>query len=299
MSMVSCTKKAHVVFKCQANLGEGPVWLAQSKELVWVDINQGRVYCFNPRLQKNETIYQGIKPGCVVPVKGGGLMVADLHDLVLIKSNSPDKMIIASVEQSIPGNRFNDGKVDPLGRLWVGTMSMKVIPKAGALYSVDGKGKVTTKVKNTTISNGMAWSNDLRVMYYIDTADGVVYAFDVDNVTGNISNQRIVIEIPSSMGAPDGMTIDEEGNLWIALWGGASVTKWNPMSGKLLQTIKVDAPNVTCCTFGGENMDMLFITTAREGLSSEQLKKYPLSGSLFCYKTNTSGLVPDEFLLKL
>ena len=297
MSISNCTHKASLLLKSEAKLGEGPVWLAPSKQLLWVDINGGKVHCFTPESGEDSVIYQGQKTGCVVPVASGGFLVADLHDLLLFQGDLPQQKLVAGVESSLVNNRFNDGKVDPCGRLWVGTMSMSVVPHAGTLYCIESDGLVKSKLKGTTISNGMAWSADGEIMYYIDTADGVVYAFDFDQSTGDISNQRTVVNIPSHMGAPDGMTIDVEGNLWVALWGGGCVTRWNPATGELLATVNVDAPHVTCCTFGGDNMDQLFITTAREGLSSEQMEQYPLSGSLFSFQTQTQGFSPYEFIL--
>ena len=131
-------------------------------------------------------------------------------------------------------------------------------------------------------------------MYYNDTPTGTIQAFDYDDETGNITKRRVAVKIPNGIGAPDGMTIDAEGNLWVALWGGGIVGKFNPLTGELLQKIKLPAPNVSSCAFGGKNLDVLYITTARQWMNEEQLKKFPLSGGLFSVKPGVKG-IPAEF----
>jgi sugar lactone lactonase YvrE len=143
---------------------------------------------------------------------------------------------------------------------------------AGSLYRLNPDSTVQRMIENVSISNGIAWSLDHTRMYYIDTPTQKVMGYDYDNVTGQISNGKSVIEIPSAMGAPDGMTIDSEGNLWICLWGGAAVGCWNPVSGELLRTIQVPAKNVTSCAFGDADLGTLYITTARIATSDEDLK---------------------------
>src|SRR5215217_3784947 len=164
----------------------------------------------------------------------------------------------------------------------------------GSLYSFDGK-SITKLLRNSTISNGMTWSPDYQTFYYIDTPTREVRAFDYDLETGKLANSRCVISVPLSLGWPDGMTSDIQGNLWIAMWGGAQITKWNPNSGRLLEQIPVPAKNVSSCTFGGQDGNELYITSARIGLDENSLTQYPLTGSVFRIRTRVVGMPTFEF----
>jgi len=148
---------------------------------------------------------------------------------------------------------------------------------------------------NVTISNGLTWSLDYKTLYYIDTPTHEVKAFDYDLETGAIANMRVVVQLSDSLGHPDGMTSDMQGNLWIAMWGGAQVTKWNPNTGQLLEQIPVPAKNVSSCVFGGKSGNELFITSARVGLDEDTLKQYPLTGGVFRLETNVEGMPMFEF----
>ncbi|KXK14912.1 MAG: Senescence marker protein-30 [Chloroflexi bacterium OLB14] len=173
-------------------------------------------------------------------------------------------------------------------------MDMNEKDSTGNLYSYDGK-QAKILLKGVTISNGLAWSPDYKTFYYIDTPTRQVQAFDYDVKTGEIANSRVAFAIPESFGWPDGMTSDIQGNLWIAMWGGAQITKWNPNLGTLLEKISVPALHTSCCVFGGKNMNELFITSARQGMSDEDIKKYPLSGGLFKVVTDVEGMPTFEF----
>ena len=191
-------------------------------------------------------------------------------------------------------NRLNDGKCDPAGRFIVGMMDIAEKEASGSVYSFDGK-SATRLLDNIRISNGLTWSPDHKTFYYIDTPTREVKAFDYDVKTGQIGNKRIAIRVPESLGWPDGMTSDMQGNLWIALWGGAHVIKWNPNTGALLEKIPVPALQPSSCIFGGKNMNELFITSARKDMSEEDINKYPLSGGLFKVVTNVEGMPTFEF----
>lgn len=203
---------------------------------------------------------------------------------------------MAAPEADIPDNRFNDGKCDPAGRFWAGTMSTVGDKNAGALYRYDADSSIHKMVENVSISNGIVWSLDKTKMYYVDTPTQKVMVYDYNNLTGEISNAKVAVEIPNEMGSPDGMTIDAEGNLWVALWGGFAVTCWNPETGELIQTVKVPAKNVTSCAFGDADLGTLYITTAREGNNGEELEKYPLSGGVFKFRPGVKGV--DAFFFK-
>ena len=278
-----------------ATLGEGAIWHPEKNALMWVDITQGRVFMYKPGEGMLENIELQSMVGTVVPASKDYLAVAAQEKgITSIKEDGSTEIMVDFPDHAAENVRFNDGKCDPQGRLWVGTMHKQVRKGAGNLYMLQNDSLIV-KEKNVTISNGIVWDTNLNVMYYIDTPEQCVYAYDYEAKTGQISNRRVVIEIPKEKGSPDGMTIDSDGNLWIAHWGGHGVYQWNPESGKLLQKIEVPAPNVTSCAFGGPDYKTLFITTAREGLSEEQQSRYPLSGSLFKIKVKAQGKRPNIF----
>jgi len=207
--------------------------------------------------------------------------------------DSSQQTVLAAVSESAT-HRINDGKCDPAGRFIAGSMDMNETDPTGSVYSFDGK-QVTKLFGGVTISNGLAWSADHKTFYYIDTPTRNVQAFDYDLATGQIANPRPVIHVPDTLGWADGMTSDTDGNLWIALWGGAQVTKWNPRTGQLLEQIPVPALQTSCCVFGGKDLNELYVTSARKGMSEENLKKYPLSGGLFKVETKVTGMPTFEF----
>ncbi len=285
---------ASLLYKTEAHLGEGPLWLVNTQELIWVDINKGEVHCLNTITNKDTILYRGEKVSCVISISDIAFLIADTNKIIKFNRASGESKTVLAIDFQNQNIRFNDGKVDPNGKFWLGTMDMHVVPHKGSLYQIDSTMHVSEMIQKVTISNGLAWSLDGKTMYYIDTYEQVVYAFDF-NAKSEISNKRIIIKIPTSLGVPDGMTIDSKGNLWIAMWGGFSVVCYNPNTGKIRKKIKVDAPHVTSCTFGGAHLDTLFITTAREGLSQSELEKYPLSGSLFSVKFGVCGFVANRF----
>jgi sugar lactone lactonase YvrE len=174
-------------------------------------------------------------------------------------------------------------------------MHKNLKPGYGNLFKVDNDLEVSLQIKNTSISNGMAWSPDTTKFYYIDTVVYEVWEYDFDLSDSTISNRKTLFKIPESYGGPDGMTIDREGMLWIAHWGGGCVRRWNPKTGKVLQKIVVNAPHVTSCCFGGKDFKTLYITTARSGLLEEGLKLFPASGGLFSCKTDVGGFQVNRF----
>lgn len=288
--------QAELILDAKATLGEGPAWDSKTQTLYWLDILAKRIYADTRILAELDDLI-----GCLAPRKNGNLLLgtrlgfADLNpfDQTQGKPASVQLTVLASLDEP-PTNRMNDGKCDPAGRFLAGTMDMNEKDPNGALYSFDGK-QVTHLFDGITISNGLAWSIDYKIFYYIDTPTRVVKAFDYDLATGQIANPRIAVYIPESIGWPDGMTSDTEGNLWIAIWGGAQVTKWNPNTGTLLEQISVPALNTSSCVFGGKDMNELYITSARLGMSAADLKKYPLSGGLFKVDTNIMGMPTFEF----
>jgi sugar lactone lactonase YvrE len=191
--------------------------------------------------------------------------------------------MIRTLEEDLDTNRFNDGKVDPNGRFWAGTMDKAEKTASGSLYCLFPDLSVKKRETSITVSNGLTWSIDKRTMYYIDSPTQKVFAYDYDDSTGEISNKRVVFSINDNS-FPDGMTVDEEGMLWVALWDGSSVIRFDPTNGSLLQRIAFPTSRVTSCCWGGEDLDTLYVTTARVGLAAEQLRKEPTAGGLFAVK---------------
>lgn len=291
--------RVKVVCKQKCGLGEGPVWDASRQLICWLDIINGEIHEWSVDSKSLNTIpvYQMI--GALAICSDGNYIVALKNGLGFVDRQDGKITLRADTEKHLPNNRFNDGKCDPAGRFWAGTMSLSEAPGAGNLYMLDSDGTVTKKIGNTTISNGMAWSLDCKTFYFIDTPTFSVSAHDYDMKSGALSNKRTVIDIPQKEGAPDGMTIDNEGMLWIAHWGGWQVTRWNPYTGKKLTSIALPASRITSCTFGGRSLEDLYITSAKVGLSNQELKQQPLAGSLFVIPNcGYKGLPAFQFSIK-
>lgn len=269
-------------------LGEGPVWDARRSSLFWVDILRGEIHEYRPADGYSHTISVGEYVGAVAPYRDGRLMAAMKSGIVLLDPDTGEREAVGHPEAHLPGNRYNDGKCDPAGRFWVGSMSLQEEPGAGSLYMIDHDRSITRQLEGVTISNGLAWSNDHRTMYYIDTPTFEVAAFDYDIATGGISNRRVAIRIPETDGYPDGMTTDREGCLWIAHWDGWQVTRWDPHTGRKIHHIPMPAARVTSCAFGGDTGNDLYITSARTGLSEEELGRMRGAGGVFAYNFQIS-----------
>lgn len=281
-----------VVIAASAELAEGPVWDARSSRLVWVDILSKRILLTDVRTGATEVIQVPLPVGAVVPRVAGGF-VAALQDGFWVVGDGPAYQI-TQVAEAQPGLRFNDGKCDPAGRFWAGTMAYDKSPGAAALYRLDSDGRATLVLDGVTISNGLAWSLDGFTMYYIDTPTRRIDAFSFLPATGEITDRRSVIPIPAEVGAPDGLTIDAEGGLWVALWGGAAIHRY--LDGRLDQVIKLPVSQPTSCTFGGEDLDELYVTSAWEGLSVTERQAQPLAGALFRVRPGVRGTPPAFFV---
>jgi len=286
--------ETELVLNTQSSLGEGAIWNHKTEKLYWVDITGKIFHIFHPETGIHKEFLTGQMIGTIVPTDSGAAVAALKNGIYLIDIQTGSKKLLADPEPDLSGNRFNDGKCDPAGRLWAGTMSLTGKSGKGALYRIDGKGTAIKMIDRVSVSNGIVWSNDHTRMYYIDTPTQKVVRYDYDPSTGEIRNPQVVVEIPVESGSPDGMTIDNKGNLWIALWGGYAVTCWNPETGKLIQKIDVPAKNVSSCAFGGPDLKTLYITTARQDLSKQELDQYPLSGGLFKVRPGATG-IPASF----
>ncbi len=293
--------KPELILDSRAMLAEGPAWSAAERCLYWVDIHAGCLHVYDPSKKSDRSFSLGEPLGCLAPRRRGGLVLALRSGFALLEA-LPDKpgdrlelLRLGNPEAHIPGNRFNDGKCDPSGRFLAGSMDDAELDACGSLYCLRPDGKITALLAGLRISNGMAWSPDHRTFYFIDTPTRQVMAYDFSLYTGAIFDPRPVVTVPPELGWPDGMTSDVEGMLWVALWNGAALTRWNPATGKLLRTIPIPALNVSSCVFGGADLTDLYVTTARKGMDAAQLAKYPLSGGLFRLHTNIQGLPTFEF----
>jgi sugar lactone lactonase YvrE len=289
------SKNIETVANHKSVLGEGPVWDHKNKRILWLDIVAGHIHQFTPTAQLFKTFSVGEMVGCIAPAETGfiaalasGFSFVDLDNEKVKHINDP--------ERDLPGNRFNEGKCDPMGRLWAGTLPLSEDTPAGSLYTLHPDFSVEKKIEKVSISNGIAWSLDHKTFYFIDSPTFQVVSYKYEKATGEISDKKIIITIDESEGAPDGMTIDDEGMLWIAHWGGWKVARWNPQTGKKLMQIDLPVSQVTSCTFGGVDFKDLYITSAGIRLSKEQLQKEPLAGSLFVIKNcGFKGMPAFEF----
>ncbi|MBI3167369.1 MAG: SMP-30/gluconolactonase/LRE family protein [Chloroflexi bacterium] len=280
--------QTELLLDAKATLGEGPAWDEKTQTLYWVDILQKKIYAGTELLAQLDDFV-----GCLAPRKNGHLILGKRASFVDFDPGSFQQTLLAALNEPAT-TRLNDGKCDPAGRFLAGSMDLNEKDPIGSFYSFNGT-SAQTLFRDVTISNGMAWSPDHKTFYYIDTPTREVKAFDYDVLTGEIANPRIVIHIPDSLGWPDGMTSDTEGNLWIVLWGRAQVTRWNPNTGKLLEQVSVPALHTSSCVFGGKNRNELYITSARKNMGEADLKKYPLSGGLFRVETKFEGMPTFEF----
>jgi sugar lactone lactonase YvrE len=284
-----------LVVDAKAEIGEGPSWDARKGVLYWVDIPKGQIHIYDAVHDIDRSISIRGYVSCVVPcMSDDDVIVTFQHGFCKLNTRTADFSLISEIEQNLPSNRFNDGKCDTRGRLWAGTMDMKEKEATGALYRLEGS-RVKRMLSNVTISNGMGWSPDDATMYYIDTPSRMISTFDYDIDRGLIGRRRTPFDFSSQEGLPDGLAVDEEGMLWVAHWGGSKVSRWNPRIGHVVDQVIIPVPNVSSCCFGGTHTDELYVTTAREGLDSTLLSKYPSSGGLFRVRPGVKGLPTNCF----
>jgi sugar lactone lactonase YvrE len=264
--------------------GEGPVWDAAADRLLWVDLTEGKLHAFYPASGAVATrVFP--EPVCAVtPFMDGRLLVAFAKRIAWVDWTSGEvTATVCDVEPERPANRCNDGKCDPSGRFWIGTMSGDgSVPGAGALYRLDGA-RLTPVLGELTIANGMGWTADGRTMFFIDSPTREVWAFDFDPVDSSIANRRTVVRVAGELGLPDGMCVASDNTIWVAHWGAGCVCRWDPRTGALLDRIRTDCPHTSSCCLGP--LGKLYITTSRLGLDAHGLAAAPLSGRSFCCDT--------------
>jgi len=288
--------KADVLYASQCILGESPLWHAERKCCFWVDIENGILYEYNWGQKLTRHWKFNCRLTLVLQGKNDQLILALDARIARFDLETEQIEWLVYVEKGSE-TRCNDGACDSLGRLWVGTMHLTNRKGTGALYFIDKDLRVQKKINNTSVSNGIVWSLNNSRLYYIDSPTQVVQSFIFEEKTGEIVFEKNVIQIPNEMGSPDGMAIDEEGMLWIAHWGGFGIYRWNPHNGELIEKVEVSVPQVSSCSLVGENLDYLLITTARENMKEDELKKYAQSGDTFFVKVNVKGVVSNKCLI--
>lgn len=281
-----------------AQLGEAPVWHPGEDRLYWVDILQPAVYRFDPKTERNETCALGKLVSAVMPVAGGGVMVATQDGIEVLDFDTGALTVFADPESQFVENRLNDAKVGPGGAIWVGSMRLDASKPTGGLFRVTTGGSTERKESGITVSNGLGWSPDGRTFYFVDTIPGIIYAYDSEPGSGALSNRRIFARIPQEEGRPDGLTIDQAGGVWCAIWDGWCVRRFTS-EGALDRVIELPVPRPTSVSFGGPDNATLYITSARTRLPATTLAEAPLSGGIFACTPGETGIASNLFDLKL
>lgn len=278
-------------------LGEGPVWDDRMGELVRVDISGRRVHHWNPSTGESRSLVTQGDVGAVVLCEDGGMVLAVECELWCVDGGG--RWSLLGAVESKPGVRFNDCRADPRGRLWAGTLHRDRQQGQAALYRLDPGGELTVVVPDRTISNGIGWSPDGKTMYYIDSTTQRVVAFAYDLDTGEVDTddmgeQATFAEIDPADGLPDGLAVDAEGGVWVALFSGAKVRRYQA-DGTLDREIALPLTNPTCPGFGGTDLRTLYITTARHRLTEEQLAREPDAGAVLHVDAGVAGLPTNRF----
>ena len=285
--MIIKTSEPKAIWKAKTVLGEGTLWVSSQKSIFFVDIKKKKILIFNIRSKKKRTIRLNKEIGFLTHIKKNVFLLGLKSELRIIDIKTKKILKSIKIEKDKPLNRLNDGKTDPIGRLWFGTMdnTEKKI-RNGSLYCLDNKlilHKVDTKFY---ITNGPAFIN-ANTFLHTDSGEKIIYKIKINRNYKVIKKSKF-LKFSKGDGAPDGMTIDSKKNAWVCHFGGACISVYN-LRGKKMHKIYLPAKNITNCTFGGYNNSELFVSTARKGMKKNEIKKYPFSGSLFKIKTNVKG----------
>jgi L-arabinonolactonase len=282
------------VCNAKAILGEGPFWDVIDQRLYWVDIKGKLIHRFDPETGRDETWPTPEVIGSLAVRAKGGLIVALRSGLYFYDLISGETAPVALPSAHPSHNRFNDGKVDRQGRFWSGSMDDLEKEPSGGLFRLDTSLNCDQLVDQITISNSLCWSPDSRTLYYSDSPQRTVWAWDFEPDSGQISNRRVFIHLPSDDGVPDGATIDTEGYFWLSVWGSWEVRRYDP-NGWLDRTVRMPVQQPTCPMFGGKNLDTIYVTSASKGLTEKQLSEQPQAGSLFAFEPGVKGLPEMRF----
>lgn len=292
---------AELIYQTQVICGESPVWDELSQRLYWADVVNGNVYIFNPVNGSNKTYNTGQVLGSITLCERGGLLLSCAKGFLFLDPDA-GKMEPAINQEILPaGHFFADGKCDPRGRFWAGTYHQDISEAIGVLYSLENDLSVKKRAEKFILSNGLAWNIPRGKFYFIDSIAKCVYVFNYNSISGDITDQQIVRRFSGDTILPDGMTIDTEGFLWIALFNAGKVIRIDPETGETAFEVLVpNARQVTSCTFGGKDLDELYITTARElegpyGIPEDDLRFQYNAGGVFKVKLPFKGLPATRF----
>ena len=261
-------------------LGEGPVWDERGQLLYWVDIKAPAIWRLDPTTDEIKKWPMPHRVGAIAQREQGGFVAAMKPGFAIVDLDANVVDVIAHPEADKPDNRFNDGACDAMGRFWAGTMDDDEKSPTGHLYRLDADRNATRFEAGFVITNGIRWSNDGRRMYFVDSGARTIWAYAFDPVKGIPGQRQVFVQLAEADGWPDGLCVDAEDHVWGAHWGAGRVTRYSPY-GRKDRTIEIPAPNVTCCCFGGPDLDTLYITTARTGLSGDALRTAPFAGGVF------------------
>jgi sugar lactone lactonase YvrE len=280
--------KPESVAKARNVIGEGPRWHATEQRLYWVDfIENQNIHAWDPATRELHTYRTSTPITALGFRRAGGLIVATRGQIATFSLATGELGGFTSVDER-PSMRLNDGAVDRQGRFWVGSMhSERQSEPHGSLYRFDPDGTVHTMDTGITVSNGLGWSPDQRIFYFVDTFRRFVYAYDY-SAKGSIGNRRVFVETTEADGYPDGLAVDSEGHVLVAFWGGWKIVRYDP-DGRREREIRFPVANPTACAFGGANLDELYVTSARLGLTAAQLADQPLAGDLFRVRLGVRG----------
>ena len=289
------TSKPECVWKLKSLLGEGTLWVKSLNSIFFVDIKKKKIFILNTKNRKKKIIKVNKEIGFLSQVKKSIFILGLKGELRIVDLKTKKKIKSIIVEKDKPLNRLNDGKTDPRGRLWFGSMdNLERNIESGSLYCLDNNFKLTKVDSNYIITNGPAFI-DTKNFFHTDSRKKIIYKIKIDNNL-NIKRKKIFKKFSKFDGSPDGMTIDKLKNLWVCHFGGACISVFNK-KGKKIHKIDLPAKNVTNCTFGGKNNTDLFISTARKSMNKTDLQKFKFSGSLFKVKTNIKGKATQSFKL--
>ena len=281
------SRKVELAFECDSDLGEGPIWDDRSQELIWLDVTQGKIRFYSPIKDDQFEVALDRPVGSLALTQGDDLWLA-LRDGFghYSRRSSVVNPFIKVIDG--PEIRFNDGAVDARGRFLAGTMGYNPEPHTGSLYTFTPESGHRVLLPEVGVSNGICWNRDSSQMFFVDSLMQSVQRYDYNLDSGNLSNPRVLIKFKDEDGIPDGLTIDQEGSLWVAMWGGSQILKINS-AGLIEESIQLPVTKVTSMTFGGKDLQDLYITTARYELSASELSAQPLAGSLFRVRTEVPG----------
>jgi sugar lactone lactonase YvrE len=282
-----------VVHAARAEVGEGPCWDVARGVLLWVDIYRGLVHLLNPASGLDTTLDAGQPVGAVVPAAGGDLVAAVRDGFVRIDPATARIEVVAPVEEDLADHLMNDGKCDPCGAFVAGTLHRDELAGAGTLYRLNPDRSVDRLVSGVTLSNGLAWSPSGDRMYYVDSATQAVDVFEYD-ASGRVGDRRRFVEITPDDGMPDGLAVDAEGGVWVALWGGSEVRRYTT-AGALDDVVELPVSQVTSCAFGGDDWGDLYITSASWELDEARVQEDSLAGAVFVARPGVAGVPTSRF----